>query len=95
MKGLGFLSYFLGLEVSSNSDNYYTSNLLSQAVIINSKIVSTPLECNAKLTLMDDTLHVDPTLYCQLVGCLVYLIVSWPNIVNVVHLVNQFMAAPC
>ncbi|XP_024963814.1 uncharacterized protein LOC112504076 [Cynara cardunculus var. scolymus] len=37
----------------------------------------------------------DPTLYCQLVGYLVYLTVTRPDIAYVVHIVSQFMVAPC
>ena len=50
MKDLGPLNYFLGLEVSSSTDGYYltqtkyTYNLISQASIIDSKIVDTPIE---------------------------------------------------
>ena len=59
MKDLGTLSYFLKLEVTSSSDGYYlsqakyASDLLSKASIIDNKIVSTPLEYNAKLTPLD------------------------------------------
>uniref|UniRef100_A0A2N9FJH4 CCHC-type domain-containing protein n=1 Tax=Fagus sylvatica TaxID=28930 RepID=A0A2N9FJH4_FAGSY len=64
MKDLGHLSYFLGLEVSSDSTGYY----LSQAN--------------------------DATLYRQLVGSLVYLTVTRPDIAHAVHLVSQFLSAP-
>ena len=59
LKDLGTLSYFLGLEVTSFSDGYYlfqakyASDLLSKADITDNKIVSTPLEYNAKLTPLD------------------------------------------
>ena len=99
MKDLGSLNYFLWLEVSSNSSGYYlsqakyASNLLSRVGITHSKIVSTPLEHNVKLTLMNDTLLTDRTLYRQFVGSLIYLKVTRLDIVYVVYLVSQFMAA--
>ena len=43
---------------------------------------------------MDGTLFSDATLYHQLVGSLVYLIVTRPNIAHAVHLVSQFLAVP-
>jgi hypothetical protein len=69
MKDLGHLSYFLGLEVSSDSTGYYlsqakyASDLLSRAGLTDTKVVSTPLEMNARLTPLDDTPLSDATLY--------------------------------
>ena len=56
MKDLGHLSYFIGLEVYSNSTSYYlyqaknASDLLCHAGLTNTKVVSIPLEMNARLT---------------------------------------------
>jgi hypothetical protein len=58
------------------------------------KVVSTPLEMNARLSPLDGTPFSDATIYCQLVSSLVYLNVTRPNIAHAVHLVSQFLAAP-
>jgi hypothetical protein len=100
MKNLGHLSYFLDLEVSSDSIGYYLSqakyafDLLSRAGLTDIKVVSTPLEINAHLTPLDDTPLSDATLYRQLVGNLVYLTVTRPDIAHAVHLMSQFLSAP-
>uniref|UniRef100_A0A2N9IBP6 Reverse transcriptase Ty1/copia-type domain-containing protein n=1 Tax=Fagus sylvatica TaxID=28930 RepID=A0A2N9IBP6_FAGSY len=100
MKDLGHLSYFLGLEVSSDSTGYYlsqakyASDLLSRTGLTDTKVVSTPLEMNARLTPLDGTPLSDATLYRQLVGSLVYLTVTRPDIAHAVHLVSQFLSAP-
>uniref|UniRef100_A0A2N9GAS3 Uncharacterized protein n=1 Tax=Fagus sylvatica TaxID=28930 RepID=A0A2N9GAS3_FAGSY len=72
----------------------YASNLLSRAGLTDTKVVSTPLEMNARLTPLDGTPLSDATLYRQLVGNLVYLTVTCPDIAHAVHLVSQFLAAP-
>jgi hypothetical protein len=100
MKDLGTLSYFLGLEVTSSTDGYYlsqakyASDLLSRAGLTDSKTTSSPLETNVKLLATDGEPLSDATLYRQLVGSLIYLTVTRPDIAYVVHLVSQFMSAP-
>ncbi|XP_028107693.1 uncharacterized protein LOC114306626 [Camellia sinensis] len=100
MKDLGLLSYFLGLEISYNSSGYflsqakYTSDLLAHAGLIDCKTTSTPVDPQTRLTPLVDHLLSDDTLYCQLVGSLVYLMVTHPDITYVVHIVSQFMADP-
>jgi hypothetical protein len=69
MKDLGFLSYFLGLEVSFYSNGYYLSqakyalDLLSRASLIDCEIVDSHLETNVKLRATDGELLFDATLY--------------------------------
>lgn len=100
MKDLGPLSYFLGLEVSSGPTGYsltqakYSSDLLTRAGLSDSKIASTPLEANLHLTATDGELLSNATLYRQLVGSLIYLTVTRPDIAHAVHLVSQFMSTP-
>uniref|UniRef100_A0A2N9HPR0 CCHC-type domain-containing protein n=1 Tax=Fagus sylvatica TaxID=28930 RepID=A0A2N9HPR0_FAGSY len=62
--------------------------------LIDTKVVSIPLEMNARLTPLDGTPLSDATLYHQLVGSLVYLTVTRPDIAHAVHLVSQFLSAP-
>ena len=98
MKDLS-LNYFLGLEVSSSVDGYYltqakyTSDLISRANITNSKIVDTPIKYNCHLNSHDGKSLFDATLYRQLVGSLIYLTITRPNISYAVHVVSKFMAA--
>ena len=94
MKNLGPLNYFLGLEVSSSTDGYYptqakyTSDLISRTSITDSKIVDTPIEYNCRLNSHDGESLSDATLYKQLVGSLIYLAVTHPDISYAVHVVS-------
>ncbi|KAA0047306.1 Retrovirus-related Pol polyprotein from transposon TNT 1-94 [Cucumis melo var. makuwa] len=100
MKDLGSLNYFLGLEVSRRSDGYllsqakYASDLLARSGITDSNTASTPLDPNVHLTPCDGVPLEEASLYRQLVGSLIYLTVTRPDIAYVVHIVSQFMAAP-
>ena len=98
MKDLGHLSYFLGLEITHSTNGLYitqakyASKLLSQARLIDSKIVDTPVEFNAHLTPSGGKPLSNPSLYRCLVGSLVYLIITRPDISYVIHQVSQYLS---
>ena len=91
MKDLGHLSYFLGLEITHSTDGLYitqakyASKLLSRAGLTDSKIVDTLVELNAHLTPTGGKPLSNPSFYRRLVGSLVYLTVTRPDISYVVH----------
>ena len=100
MKDLGHLSYFLGLEITHSTDGLYitqakyASELLSRAGLTDSKTVDTPVELNAHLTPTGGKPLFNPSLYRRLVGSLVYLTVTRPDISYAVHQVSQYLSAP-
>ena len=100
MKDLGYLNYFLGLEINHSIDGFYitqakyASKLLSRTGLIDSKTVDTPVEFNAHLTPSRRKPLSNPSLYRCLVGCLVYLTVTRPGISYAVHQVSQYLSAP-
>ena len=100
MKDLGHLSYFFGLEIIHSTDELYltqakyASELLSLARLTNSKTVDTPAELNAHLTPSGGKPLSNPSLYKRLVGSLVYLTVTRPDISYAVHQVSQYLSAP-
>ena len=53
------------------------------------------MEANFKLTPTAGVPLQDPTLYRQIVGSVIYLTVTRPGIAYAVHIVSQFMSAPC
>ena len=99
MKDLGHLSYFLGLEITHSTDGLYitqakyVSELLSRVGLTDSKTIDTPVVLNAHLTPSGGKPLSNPSLYRRLVGSLVYLTVTRPNISYVVHQVSQYLSA--
>ncbi|XP_058759023.1 uncharacterized mitochondrial protein AtMg00810-like [Vicia villosa] len=100
MKDLGYLHYFLGLEVHSNSkgiflnQHKYTEDLVSLAGLQSVVPVDTPLEVNVKYHRYEGDLLPDPLLYLQLVGSLNYLTITRMDISFAVQQVSQFMHTP-
>ena len=100
IKDLGHLSYFLGLEITHSTDGLYitqakyASELLSRAGLTDSKIVNTPVELNTHLTPSGGKPTSNPSLYRCLIGNLVYLTVTRPNISYAIHQVSQYLSAP-
>ncbi|RVX06418.1 Retrovirus-related Pol polyprotein from transposon RE1 [Vitis vinifera] len=100
MKDLGSLTYFLGLEVHhspsgiSLNQHKYASDLVATAGLQGATSVDTPMELNVKLRKEEGDLLADPSLYRKLVGSLVYLTITRPDISFAVQQVSQFLQTP-
>ncbi|XP_071699526.1 uncharacterized mitochondrial protein AtMg00810-like [Rutidosis leptorrhynchoides] len=100
MKDLGELSYFLGLEVSKTaqrvfiSQQKYTNDLLKENGVLNSKPYKLPLDPNTKLQADVGTPLQDPELYRRLIGKLIYLTITRPDICYSVQILSPFMQSP-
>ena len=67
---------------------------MSRAGLTDSKTVDTSVELNAHLTPTGGKPLSNPSLYRRLVGSLVYLTVTHPDISYAVHQVSQYLSAP-
>ncbi|KAG7599434.1 Integrase catalytic core [Arabidopsis suecica] len=103
IKDLGALKYFLGIEVYRSeeglflSQRKYTLDLLKLTGKLASKPAKTPLEAGYKVPRegeKDDTLYKDPGQYRRLVGKLIYLTYTRPDICFAVNQVSQHMKSP-
>ncbi|WJZ95445.1 hypothetical protein VitviT2T_014215 [Vitis vinifera] len=99
MKDLRQLTYFLGLEVHHRASGIfvnqhkYIQDLMTLAGLEDTSSVDTPMEVNVKYRKNEEDLLDDPTLYRCLVGSLIYLTTTRPDISYVVHQVSQFMTS--
>ena len=99
IKDLGNLRYFLGIEVARLrkgifiSQRKYVLDLLKEIGILGCKAVETPIEVNHKVdTIMREPMNRES--YQRLVGKLIYLSHTRPDISYVVGIVSQFIHKP-
>ncbi|KAJ0466935.1 putative RNA-directed DNA polymerase [Helianthus annuus] len=100
MSDMGLLKFFLGLEVTQTvngvflSQQQYAKNLLSKFGMKNCNPDVLPMNPNEKLQADDGADKADETLYRSLVGGLLYLTHTRPDIMFSVSLVSCFMQSP-
>jgi hypothetical protein len=95
MSDLSHLRYFLRIEIFTPegfflSQEKYIQNLLDRASLTDHRMAETPMKLNVHLTPTDDEPLEDPTRYRHIVGSLVYLSVTRPDISYYVHILSQF-----
>ena len=94
------MKYFLGIDVTQCEDGIfinqtkYENDVLKIFNIMNCNLVVTPIATDTKLNKEDDRSKVDPTLYKRLVGSLMYLTATRPDIMFAISLVSRFMETP-
>ncbi|XP_026411203.1 uncharacterized protein LOC113306489 [Papaver somniferum] len=99
IKDLGILKYFLGLEIAYSkkgiflNQRKYVLDLLKATGKLGVKPCDTPTESGNKLDNDGDVLK-DIGSYQRLVGKLIYLTVTIPDITYAVSLVSRYMHAP-
>jgi hypothetical protein len=100
MKDLGALKYFLGLELARGPSGLfmcqrkYTLDILNECKMTDCKPSSFPMEENHKLALDSGPAYPDPPRFRRLIGRLIYLTITRPEITYSVHILSQFMQSP-
>jgi hypothetical protein len=100
MTDLGFLHYFFGLQVLQTNERIFLSHskyacdLLRHFHMEDCKPTSSPFQFGVKLVATCTYPEVDATLYRQLVGSLLYLTRTLPNLYFTIGLVARYMKTP-
>ena len=100
MTDLGMMHYFLGIEVVQSaggifiSQKKYAQEILDKFQMTDCNHVGTPVETSMKLFKDPEGRKVDSTLYKQIVGSLMYLTTTRPDIMYAVSLISRFMKFP-
>lgn len=100
MTDLGLLHYFLGIEVYQEpgeifiSQQKYAKEILKAFGMDDCKPIATPMEVNAKLSMEDTSPPVNVMKYRQLVGSLIYLCNTRPDLSYVVGVLSRFSNQP-
>ncbi|GKA19438.1 putative ribonuclease H-like domain-containing protein [Tanacetum coccineum] len=94
MSSMGELTFFLRIQVTQKDDDKYVDEILKKFGFSIVKIASTPME-TSKLLLKDaEAEDVDVHLYRSMIGSLMYLTASRPDIMFVVCACAGFQVTP-
>lgn len=100
IKDLGYLKYFLGLEISRSQSGIhvcqrkYALDVLANTGLLASKPAATPMQRGTKLSQKLGTPLADPISYRRLIGKLIYLTNTRPDISYSVQQLSQFTNTP-
>jgi hypothetical protein len=100
MTDLGIMKYFLGIEVDQSTKGIffcqkkYAANIIKRFRMEECNPTKTPIPLGTKLSKKDEGPTMDPTLYKSLVGSLLYLTTTRPDIMYAASLVSRFMESP-
>ena len=100
MKELRALNYFLGIEMECTKEGLflcqekYARNLLQKYGMFDCKSLALPIEMNYKLSIIEGKDLEDSMIYWQIIGSLIYLTLTKPDIAFVVRVVSRFIQTP-
>jgi uncharacterized membrane protein YciS (DUF1049 family) len=100
MSMIGELKFFLGLQITQKyegiflSQEKYLREMLKRFQMEDSKSVGTPMVTGCKLSKDDDSPNVDKISYRSMIGSLLYIRASCPDIMHDVGIVGRYHATP-
>ncbi|GJY28527.1 putative ribonuclease H-like domain-containing protein [Tanacetum coccineum] len=100
MSSMGELTFFLGLQVKQQPDGIfisqdkYVADILKKFDFCSIKTATTPIESNKPLVKDEDGVDVDVHVYRYIIGSLMYLTASRPDIMFAVCACARFQVTP-
>ncbi|GJR48444.1 putative ribonuclease H-like domain-containing protein [Tanacetum coccineum] len=100
MSSMGELTFFLGLQVMQSdggifiSQDKYVADILKKFDFVTVKTASTPIETNKALLKDEEVEDVDVHLYRSMIGSLMHLIASRPDIMFTIYACARFQVTP-
>ena len=97
---LGEMKYFIGMEIYQSKDGIficqkkYAEDILKKFKMEKCKPIATPLEANLKLSKEDGYASTDEKQFRSLVGSLLYLTATRPDLMYAASLLSRFMQSP-
>nr|GEZ92064.1 retrotransposon protein, putative, unclassified [Tanacetum cinerariifolium] len=100
ISSMGELTFFLGLQVKQKEDGIfisqdkYVAEIFKKFVFLSVKTASTPIETQKPLVKDEEATDVDVYLYRSMIGSLMYLTASRPDIMFEVCACSRFQVTP-
>jgi len=100
MSMFGEIKFFLGLQIIQQSEGIfitqskYIKEVLKIFKMEDSKPFGTPMATGCKLTKEDKTIEENQTLYRSMIGKLMYVVHTRPDIAHAIGIVARFSANP-
>ncbi|GJT50074.1 putative ribonuclease H-like domain-containing protein [Tanacetum coccineum] len=100
MSSMGELTFFLGLQVKQKEDGIfisqdkYVAEILKEFDFMSVKTACTPIETHKPLVKDEEAAYVDVHLYRPMIGSLMYITTSRPDIMFVACACSRFQVTP-
>jgi hypothetical protein len=100
MSMMGELKFFLGFQIKQLKDGTfisqtkYTNDMLKKFDMNNAKPIKTPMPSNGHLDINEESKSIDQKVYRSMIGSLLYLSASRPDIMLSVCMCARFQANP-